>query len=376
MNPRRIFILGAGFSCPANLPLGADLFKEIRKEVAFLSDSVQHVFQKDWERYVKYKKLCEGDSPLPEAVNFEEFLSFLDIEHYLSLGGDEEWSPEGNQGQMLIKGLIGKIIQDRTPGPSAIPELYLEFADRLLPGDFILTFNYDILLERTLESMNKPYRLFPQRYDDPGNEIILLKLHGSVNWFDRRTHELDEKYSPNNSPGLLANRVFMHPQRYGTEPIVDIDLPVDNPLKSIYRIRQADEFYSDLYREPFTAPWILSPSYSKILYAATLRELWYGLNYVGGMHVGFGIIGFSLPEHDEYLRQVVYAMVRLYQEAWWNDEIIPGIKKDKVKLIDYRQAQEEVEKFRKRYRFIDHERAEEYFRGFDREALDFLFTRR
>jgi hypothetical protein len=39
----------------------------------------------------------------------------------------------------------------------------LEFAEGLQAGDRVLAFNYDILLERALEAVGKPFRLFSER---------------------------------------------------------------------------------------------------------------------------------------------------------------------------------------------------------------------
>jgi hypothetical protein len=83
------------------------------------------------------------------------------------------------------------------PRTNAIPPLYLKFVERLQPWDRVLTFNYDILLERACDVVGKPYRLAPMRYtevkeytaavdDSCLDEISILKLHGSVDWFDRK----------------------------------------------------------------------------------------------------------------------------------------------------------------------------------------------
>ena len=47
-----------------------------------------------------------------------------------------------------MKTLIGEILAERMP--AEVPELYLKFARILKPEDYVLTFNYDTLLERAL----------------------------------------------------------------------------------------------------------------------------------------------------------------------------------------------------------------------------------
>ena len=61
---------------------------------------------------------------------------------------------------LVVKTLIGQILAERIPRHDEIPEIYLEFARRLKPNDMIITFNYDVVLERSLEAVGKPFRLF------------------------------------------------------------------------------------------------------------------------------------------------------------------------------------------------------------------------
>jgi hypothetical protein len=89
-----------------------------------------------------------------------------------------------------------QILTERTPSINDIPDLYISFAKTLRPYDTSITFNYDILLERALEAAHVPYRLFPDRLESVSKfsatvdsreetEVIVLKMHGSVDWFDK-----------------------------------------------------------------------------------------------------------------------------------------------------------------------------------------------
>ena len=135
----------------------------------------------------------------PEEVNFEDFMRFLDIEHFLGLRGSDTWSEEGNEGTVVTKTLVGTILADRLAKLKEIPDLYLEFARRLQANDIVITFNYDTLLEQALDAVAKAYRLFPTRFKsvheygaiggDDRDEVIVLKMHGSIDWFDRKGFE-------------------------------------------------------------------------------------------------------------------------------------------------------------------------------------------
>jgi hypothetical protein len=66
--------------------------------------------------------------------------------------------------------------------------LYAALADTIERGDTVITFNYDVSLENELISATKftitnGYgRGFQVDWDGPGSDVIVLKLHGSINW--------------------------------------------------------------------------------------------------------------------------------------------------------------------------------------------------
>jgi hypothetical protein len=197
----RLIILGAGFSRPAGFPLATELWKEIRDTAASFSPGLRaHKFSDDLEDYIAFRRETEGVMLTPETVDFEDFMRFLDVEHYLGLRGSDTWSEDGNEGTIVTKFLIGKILARHMIALANIPELYIEFAKCLEPNDVVITFNYDPLLERALDAVGKPYRLFSSRYksvhepsgiveDDSRDEVIVFKVHGSIDWFDRSEFE-------------------------------------------------------------------------------------------------------------------------------------------------------------------------------------------
>lgn len=380
MKRNRIIVLGAGFSRPAGLPLGSELFPKIYKRIED-QNGADNIFQAELERYINYREICDNVSLQIEDIDFEDFLSFLDIEFALGLKGSDTWSEDGNEAQVLAKKMIGQIIHEKTPSKENIPDLYLKFADNLMPGDFIITFNYDVLLERALEAVEKPYRLFPHRYKEIGrhsnivdsskDEVVVLKMHGSLDWFSRATYsKLEEEFEEKCHNFKPRDPIFEDPEVFRPEKILSGVRSDDDPLRNMYRIREVDLFYSS--SEPPSAPWILSPSHAKILYVNTFRDFWYGLGQTGGWSLGLGIVGFSMPEHDEYIRQVLYSMIRNYQESWWDDEIA-DMKKSNVKIVDKRAEEEDKDRLRNRYNFVDWEKVELFFDGLTSETVDNFF---
>ena len=379
----RVIILGAGFSQPAGLPLGDELWGRILKRTKSLWGRAS-MLRDDIDKYIEYRRDCDGVELTRETMNFEEFLGFLDIEHFLGLRGSDTWSRHGNEGQVVIKTLIGEILASQLPQKDDIPELYFEFCRRLQPNDYILTFNYDVLLERALETIEKPFRLFPTRYesvsknsgivDTSKNEIIILKLHGSIDWFDKN-HYLDSvnTYKEQGAKFLPTHPVFNSNRNsdLGLIQILDGPRHDDDPLLNMYRVSDVEGLYKQqiLFH---TTPWILSPSTNKIIYASAFRDFWNGLGISGMTNFGMAIIGYSLPRHDIYARQAIYSLVKNYQNICWDEEV-SGLKKSPLVLVDYKTTKDEQNEFKRDYRFVDFTKAHLHISGFNMEAIDKIF---
>ena len=116
-------------------------------------------------------------------------------------------------------------------------------------------------------------------------------------------------------------------------------------------------------------PLIISPSFSKILYVNPLREFWHGMKAAGRMQQHVTIIGFSLPAHDEHIRQVLYSITQGFE----NFDGRPHLEKDKLRFVDFRRTEEKREEHRSTYRFVDWSRAAAWYEGLSVSALDFIF---
>ncbi len=381
-----IYILGAGFSKSAGLPLATELWSEVRRRALCLTGRAGF-FRDDLQTYIEYRKRCDGINLTFETVDLEDFMAFLDIEFHLGLRGKETWSAQGNEAQVVVKTLIGEILTERMPAD--IPEIYLRFARLLKPDDYVLTFNYDVLLERALEQIGVPYRLYPNRYkpsdytpnpkmmivDDSREEVIVLKPHGSIDWFDRAEYSAREQYRIERGFETASrDLVFQYPSRFKAEPLAEGPRFRNDVLREMYRVRDIETLYqsSPLF---FATPALLNPSSMKILFAEMVRDFWWGMCYAGGMNFRMAVIGFSLPSQDEYARQIIYRLVTNYQQrAWdeaWDDF---GHKKTPLVLVDLRCSQKEQEALRNRYAFVDWTKAITCFNGFDQHALEVLET--
>jgi SIR2-like domain len=378
----RIFILGAGFSQAAGFPLAVDLWHEVRRRAQSLTGRAR-MFDDDLESYLQYRQETDGVMMSANDVDFEDFMRFLDIEHFLGVRGSDTWSRDGNEGTIVVKTLIGQILAEKTPTKEELPQVYLKFASALRPSDYVLTFNYDVLLERALDAVGTPYRLFPNRYssvhrggaviDTSKAEVSVLKLHGSIDWFDRTEYgKLEHQRRRAGHAGRRVNPVFAHANELGVTKLIDGPRQPDDPLKRMYRVRDVES----LYRKPImfrATPWLLAPSTLKILYAATLKDFWRGIGNAGILNFGVAIIGYSLPPQDAYARQVVYSIVTNYQETHWDEDIF-GMRKQPLLIVDRCDNAKVVESVKERYRFVNWDRAVLYTNGFNEEALSLAFA--
>lgn len=377
-----IYILGAGFSAAAGLPLAPELWREVLKRAPPIPGRAEK-FTEDLDDYIEFRKRADGVTLKREDVNFEEFLGFLDIEHYLGLRGSETWSEDGNETQVIVKTLIGQILTERTPAVSDIPELYLRFAAKLQPGDRVLTFNYDVLLERALEKFGKPYRLGLSRYksvhgssatlDDASyKEIVILKMHGSLDWFDRRSHhQAIEEAERNGLKGYVPTHpVFNGPRGLSVEPLVAGPRHPLDTLGEVHRVRDIERFYAD---PPWflATPRMLAPSTQKVVYAPTMGDLWRGSRYDGGYASRLVVIGYSLPPQDEYARQVIYRILTNFQETP-PDRIHPKFSREKLMIVSLCRNSAESSALRERYRFLDWCKTRLFADGFNDAVVDAL----
>ena len=105
----RIYLLGAGFSRSAGLPVASELFPLVRAAIEE-KHGTDTKFHRDLRNYLSYCADCGVSGQQEESLDLEVFMSYLDIEHYLGLRGGDTWSREGNESQLMIKRAIGEVI--------------------------------------------------------------------------------------------------------------------------------------------------------------------------------------------------------------------------------------------------------------------------
>lgn len=176
MKRNRVFILGAGFSTGAGIPLTEKLLASAMKKFSIECPGI-------YSRVENYAKesigVPEGELDLSK-VSFSELCTFLEFIELREYGGGERWCENGSREKLALRFYLAKTIAERTPIIESVPQLYLDFASQLHERDIVISLNWDGLLEVALEAIGKTYTYTYNFSDEPA--IKLCKLHGSVNW--------------------------------------------------------------------------------------------------------------------------------------------------------------------------------------------------
>jgi hypothetical protein len=92
------------------------------------------------------------------------------------------------------------------------------------------------------------------------------------------------------------------------------------------------------------------------------------MNEFGAANSRLSIIGYSLPAHDDYARQVLYRIVTNYQRVQI-DEVRPwAATKEPLMIVDF-QSNQNIAEFRRRYAFVDWDKTNLFLDGFNQEVV-------
>lgn len=367
----RLFILGAGFSKPAGLPLGEELLSGVRDLLRYGPSSFHLTSALE-------KEINEWESLYPgKEVNLERVLAYSHRKHYLRLRGSDEFHAQGSVAIVRAKRAIQSILINSTPRNT--PDLYRDFAGRLTPNDVVLTFNYDTLLEQALDGVGTPYSLTPQWWlteplDESGLKYIdLLKLHGSVDWYDRHYHDnsvrwhSEQRHSiPNHDPLFGPNPSVPHESlaRGST------DVYGTNILPRVFRVPEHAHHFpieDDGLSTLNVVPFLLPPAFDKILGFDPILDLWENMHRIHHQFSSIVIIGYSMPPYDNHAFETLGRLLIEYQQAGiknrWNHRRRP------IQLVTLADSTQEA---LENMPFLDDGKTLVWREGFALDALDWI----
>ena len=174
----RVFVLGAGASASCGLPVSQNI---LNKAMAHLQD---HDGAK-WDGIVSLLEYLypSFNTALRNYPNIEDFMNLIEMaiefnsEDYIqsTLWPDKKLADVKKAVLQMVTDYIWSMMKTCNREPVK------KFVDHCLrTGDAIVTFNWDLTIENALESSGR----FDFWYA-PTAEILLLKPHGSVDWFLR-----------------------------------------------------------------------------------------------------------------------------------------------------------------------------------------------
>ena len=367
---RRLFVLGAGFSAPAGLPLGDGLLKRVRQHVR--NSFRLHRWDGPLEQEIaEWALLYPG-----ESIDLERVLAYSHRKHYLRLLGSDEYFEHGSRSIVAARHAIQRILIQITPND--IPSLYRDFARQLCPRDVVLTFNYDTLLEQALDDIGKPYTLTPEWWlqTDPDEFepkfVDLLKLHGSIDWYDR--HYLDSAMHWHAEQG---HEVPNRDPIFGPTPTVPSEPLSQGPtdaafggqiLRRVFRIPNHTNYFPiEGKTASHIVPFILPPAYDKLLGYDPILDLWENLHRTNDVFSSITMIGYSMPPYDSYAYETLGRLFVMYQQGGdttnWKHRRVPI---QVITLADTKQSALEC------FPFLDPAKTRIWSQGFSQASLDWI----
>jgi hypothetical protein len=290
-----VFILGAGCSKSSGVPT-MDEFWDRSREL-WLSGQLSHL-EDHFERVNKARLSLQKTQAKAniDYANLEKFVTALEFSKlidWLPLFASEEI---GDAIQSVKKIIVATIEHElgfeangeQKPYP---PKAYNEFVvllnhlkDHSTPAHniSILTFNYDIGLDYSLYYHGKgpEYCLDTDALHD--DEINLLKLHGSTNWFRTKDQDIIE---PHDFDSYFLDFSFEDKEEGKCQ------LKVSELLGDRYPEKAWEQI-------PFVAP----PVWNKAEYHNSLRGVWIKAAKALQNADNIFIPGFSMPESDLFFK--------------------------------------------------------------------------
>jgi hypothetical protein len=266
----RVFIIGAGVSIHCGYPLNDDLLKKITLKATDEDKFYIHNFLNNF-----YPTFSQTDLNYP---NIEDFMSLLDIAIKM---GDEiparrhaYYVKSASQVEKIVLINIYNYFTELLEKTNSSMKIY-DLSRYFNPNDVIISFNWDLNIEKALEDHGKKYSYYLDR--DRNDEITILKPHGSMNWFKR-----DEvKF-----------------KRYRRYPLIN-SIPKGN-IDVFTRLRKPN-----ISSKEIVIPYIIPPTMIKARNTPEIIKIWDNSHYVLSHTKEIIILGYSLPDYDLSTRFVL-----------------------------------------------------------------------
>ena len=272
LSHRRVFVLGAGASASCDI----------------LQEAVIRLGRRDATK----KKLVDDllsylypgfNADLKNYPNIEDFLNLLEMAKSFNSEEFIESSLWSKARLESVKDATMKAVTDylweRIEKGDALTPMKLFAAKCLKFTDTVITFNWDVTLERGLWDREVDFRMpYTYRRKRQGKFIAILKPHGSIDWF--RAKDLSKRVISKTE--ILDDTVRLYPHfNFAKHPELAEVLPV-----------------------------IVPPLASKTFEYECLKKTWRSIYRSVADATELYIIGYSLPKEDQFARLVLRRALR------------------------------------------------------------------
>jgi hypothetical protein len=275
----RVFIFGAGVSASCGIAVANDI---LRSAVGVLDSA--DAKSSDRLHDVLHYLYPNFDRQLRNYPNIEDFLNLIEMaklfnsEEYIA---SRLWSVHRLDD---VKAITLKAVTDYIWG--LMPDRQRQNVVRdfvrgqLRRGDTVVTFNWDLLLERALEEYPKSDGfLYGYSRDRKEESFSLLKPHGSIDWFEWRAIK---RLVARDRLGKHDDQIYYYPHfdRGATPALANV------------------------------APVIVPPVATKRFEFPFLKRTWRSVFRAVSDATELHIIGYSLPREDQFARLVFRRAIR------------------------------------------------------------------
>jgi NAD-dependent SIR2 family protein deacetylase len=301
---RTVFILGAGASAMAGAPLMSSFIGDAQtvfREATNLTEADRAAFD------LVFKARTQIQSVHSKAAlqlnNIEALFGAFEMARLLGKLGNLTLGEIGRLPDSIVRVITRTLehsIQLKVVGTSERPSIeparpygdFVRLLQDMMEADrrnavSVLTFNYDLALDQALFRKGIP---FTYRLEEDSNEgVDLLKLHGSLNW--TRCPEC-KKVVPYHLREYYGNHTSF--VSLGMRLVIDVSRRLSGKLHC------GNHCCSEL-------PVIVPPTWNKGQHHSQLASVWRRAAYHLAEAEHVFIIGYSLPETDEFFRYL-YAL--------------------------------------------------------------------
>jgi hypothetical protein len=277
---RRVFIFGAGVSASSGIAVAKDILREAIGSLARRdSNKAEQV-----HKLLKY--LYPGfQRPALNYPNIEDFLNLLEMakrfnsEEFIK---SELWpEPKLETIEHITLKAVTDYIWERMQQQHGLEAMRAFMRNVAKEDDTFITFNWDLILERTLwddsDGLSFWYT-YPPDSSEPS--VSLLKPHGSIDWFKK----VD---------------IPKGKMKRGTIQTLDDTVSVFTRFN-----------FADLPKMSGCNPVIVPPVSAKEFSHKILRQTWRGIYKAVSKATELYVLGYSLPKEDQFARLVLGRALR------------------------------------------------------------------